>query len=117
MVREVARLSTFLRTFGNVCHPDEKYLDDENDILEQKREAEIIKRRLLAKRKAEEDGRVEEIDISKLFGANIPFNVDFKEPKIPPEKLKLFTRPNSKGKFHLSNEINFQYQEKPKQSR
>ena len=52
MVREIARLSSYLRTFGNVCHPDDRFLDDEEDnIIEKRREAEIIKRRLIEKRR------------------------------------------------------------------
>ena len=47
---EFARLSTFLRAHGHVSHPNDKFLDNDDDIVEKKREAEVIKRRLLAKR-------------------------------------------------------------------
>ena len=112
MVREIPRLSTYLRTHGNVCHPDDKFLDtcDDHDIIEKKREAEIVKRRLLAKRKAEEDG--ETIEQNPLFGANIPFNIEFCEPRLSEEELKKFVRPNPAVKFHLKNEINFGVLEK-----
>ena len=112
MVREIPRLSTYLRTHGNVCHPDDKFLDTchDHDIIEKKREAEIVKRRLLAKRKAEEDG--ETIEQNPLFGANIPFNVEFCEPRLSEEELKKFVRPNPAAKFHLKNEINFGVLEK-----
>ena len=112
MVREIVRLSTYLRTFGNVCHPDDKLIDDEEEnIIEKKRDAEIIRRRLLEKRrKAEENENLEPVEEKPLFGANIPFTIEFKEPTIPPEELAKFTRPNPAAKFHLKNQINFEYQ-------
>ena len=114
MVREIPRLSTYLRTHGNVCHPDDKFLDtcDDHDIIEKKREAEIVKRRLLATRKAEEDG-VEKIEQNPaLFGANIQINIEFCEPRLSEEEIKKFIRPNPAAKFHLKNEINFGVLEK-----
>ena len=44
---EFARLSTYLRVYGHVSHPDDKFLDDDEDIAEKRREAEVIKRRIL----------------------------------------------------------------------
>ena len=119
MVREIPRLSTYLRTHGNVCHPDDKFLDcdENNDIIEKKREAEIVKRRLLAKRKAEEEGKNVEKSQKSLFGSNIPFNFEFITPRLSEEELKKFTRPNPAEKFHLKNEINFDFQEKEQVSR
>lgn len=113
MVREAPRLSTFVRTFANVCHPDEKYIDNDDDnIIEKKKEAEIVKRRLLAKRKAEEENEERETGNNpRLFGHNIPFHVEFKEYEIPPDMVNnLKCRPNPAAKFHLKNEINFQYE-------
>ena len=119
MVFEIPRLSTYLRTHGNVSHPDDKFpdCDENNDIIEKKREAEIVKRRLLAKRKAEEDGKKAENSPKSLFGANIPFNFEFSTPRLSEEELKKFTRPNPAEKFHLKNEINFEFFEKENVSR
>ena len=119
MVLEIQRLSTYLRTHGNVCHPDDKFLDcdENNDIIEKKREAEIVKRRLLAKRRAMEDGKKDEKSPKLLFGANIPFNFEFSTPTLSEEELKKFTRPNPAEKFHLKNEINFEFFEKENVSR
>ena len=83
MVLEIPRLSTYLRTHANVCHPDDKFLDfdENNDIIEKRRQAEIVKRRLYAKRKALEDGTLQ-AEQKQLFGANIPFNFEFSEPRL-----------------------------------
>ena len=83
MVLEIPRLSTYLRTHANVCHPDDKFLDfdENNDIIEKRRQAEIVKRRLYAKRKALEDGTLQ-VEQKQLFGANIPFNIEFSEPRL-----------------------------------
>ena len=107
MVLEIPRLSTYLRTHANVCHPDDKFLDfdENNDIIEKRRQAEIVKRRLYAKRKALEDGTLPEQ--KQLFGANIPFNIEFSEPRLTDEELQKFTRPDPAAKFHLKHEIQF----------
>ena len=115
-MREIARLSTYIRTYGNVSHPDDKFLDNDDNIIETKREAEVIKRRLLAKRKAEEDadgegGAAAKMEERPLFGANIPFDVNFREIKVTDEEFKNIARPDPGSKFHLKNEINFEFRD------
>ena len=111
--KEVPRLSTYLRTFGNVSHPDDKYLDDEEDLIEKKRQSEILQRRLLARRKAEEEGKSEN-ENGFIFGQNLPFNHCLIPPKSTDEEFKLLARPDPSAKFHLKSAINFDYQEPPK---
>lgn len=91
-MREIARLSTFVRAYGHVCHPDDKFLDDDEDIIEKKREAEILKRRILAKRKAEEEGKPEDYEGKSLFGDNIPFHCGLREIKHTDEEFSHLTR-------------------------
>ena len=112
MVREIARLSSYLRTFGNVCHPDDRFLDDEEDnIIEKRREAEIIKRRLIEKRRQEENGGSKNDENLPLFGANIPFKINLDEIEISEEDMAKFSRPNPGAKFQLRSQINFNYEQ------
>ena len=111
--KEVPRLSTYLRTFGNVSHPDDKYLDDEEDVIEKKRQNEVLQRRLLAKRKAEEEGKSEP-ENGFIFGKNLPFKHCLNAPKSTDEEFKLLARPDPSAKFQLKKAINFEYQEPSK---
>ena len=111
--KEVPRLSTYLRTFGNVSHPDDKYLDDEEDVIEKKRQNEVLQRRLLAKRKAEEEGKSEPAN-GFIVGKKLPFNHCLNAPKSTDEEFKLLARPDPSAKFQLKKAINFEYQEPSK---
>jgi hypothetical protein len=105
--REVGRLSTYLRAYGHVSHPDDKHVDIEDDLIEAKRDAEIFKRRVLAKRKAEEEGK--NVKPKTLFGANIPFRVELREPKTTDDLFKNLAKPQ-RDKFLLRNQITFDYE-------
>lgn len=109
---EFARLSTFLRAHGHVSHPNDKFLDNDDDIVEKKREAEVIKRRLLAKRKAEEDGIIDEDDGRPLFGANIPYHNILREIKVTDEEFKHLVRRDPGQTYSLRGEIDFDYKKK-----
>ena len=107
---ELARLSTFLRAHGHVSHPNDKFLASDDDIGEKKRDAEIIKRRLFAKRKAEEDGIIpEDLDGRPLFGSNIPYHNIFREIKVTDEEFKHLIRRDPGQSYSLRGEIDFDY--------
>lgn len=101
---ETPRLSTFIRAFGHVSHPDDKFLEED-----EKKDFEILKRRILAKRKAEEE-RPSQQEEKVYFGSKIPFNPLFFEPNINDDAFKCLSRPDP-SQFLLRNQINFDFKE------
>ena len=58
-----------------------------------------------------EGGAAAKMEERPLFGANIPFDVNFREIKVTDEEFKNIARPDPGSKFHLKNEINFEFRD------